>query len=302
MKRPPRMLSSERAPFFLMMALLAWSSGACEPSVAGPALTHPCVSWCNTVAPWPHDGNPYESGHFTLYSDGVSHQVLAEVATIAEAVLADLKVRFEIPSDELFVLPANQTKIHMYVYRYHYPTQWGGQGFFGGLIIYSLDHPERTRLGHTEVGNYTRLMTHELTHVTQNLLVGSTHSYSTHTWFEEGLAELVSALNPERSVLNLTDLNALTARYGELNPIAIRNDVYPATANVALEYFYPMFELTARYLLDDRGLNHSLLDAKAVFLDMRGGMSFPDGFAANFGLSVAELEAQYFDRIRAYLR
>jgi hypothetical protein len=224
-----------------------------------------------------------------------------DLAAIAEDVLTDLKTLFEIPSNDLFVLPANQTKIHLYAYKHHFPTQWGGQGFWGGMIIFAPDHPERTEAGHTEPGNYTRLVTHELMHVIQGLLVGSNHSYSTHTWFEEGLGEFVSALNPERSILNVTDLNDLIAEYGELNPIAIHNDMYPAIQNVGQSYFYPMFELTMKYSLDDRGLARSLLDVKQVFLGMRGGMSFSDAFEANFGLSVVDFEAEYFDRIRQYL-
>ncbi len=280
--------------------LIAWLAVGCE-SVAEPELNYPCVSWCNTVAPWPHDGNQYESQNFTVYSDGASMQARMQVAEIAEAVLADLKTLFEIPGDDLFIFPAGQTKIHLYAFKNHNPTQWGGQGFWGGLIVFSPDHPERTAAGHTEIGNYTRLLTHELTHVIQNLIVGSAHSYSTHTWFEEGLGEFVSALNPERSILNLTDLNDLIAEYGELNPIAIQNDVYPAIEGVGVNYYYPMFELTMRYLLDDEGLGHSLLDVKQVFLDMRDSASFSDAFQSNFGLSVVDFDAEYFARIRQYL-
>ncbi len=279
----------------------SWALIAGCGSVDAPTLNHPCVSWCNTVAPWPHDGNPYESQNFTVYSDGASLQARMDLAAIAEGVLTDLSTLFEIPSNDLFVFPANQTKIHLYAFRYHNPTQWGGQGYWGGFIVYSLDHPERTAAGLTELGNYTRLVTHELTHVIQSLIVGSNHSYSTHTWFEEGLGEFVSSLNPERSIMNLTDLNNLTGEYGELNPIAIHNDVYPAIEGVGVNYFYPMFELTMRYLLDDQGMGHSPLDVKEVFLDMRDGMSFSDAFQGNFGLSVVDLEAEYFVRIRQYL-
>jgi len=286
--------------FQLLMALTPCLSAGCQ-SVTAPELTHPCVSWCNTVAPWSHDGKPYESPHFTIYSDGASLEARRDLAAIGEAVLTDLTERFEIPSNDLFVLPANQAKIHLYAYKYHFPTQWGGQGFFGGMIVFSLDHPQRTEAGHTELGNYTRLVTHELMHVVQGLLVGSTHCYSTHTWFEEGLGELVSSLNPERSITNVTDLDTLIARYGELNPIAIHNDVYPAIEDVGQNYYYPMFELTMRYLLDDRGLDRSLVDVKQVFLDMRTGMSFSDAFQRNFGLSVVDFHAEYFARIRQHL-
>ncbi|MDH3221344.1 MAG: hypothetical protein OEQ39_21295 [Gammaproteobacteria bacterium] len=224
-----------------------------------------------------------------------------DLAVIAEAVLNDLKTLFDIPSNDLFVFPANQAKIHLYAYRDHFPTQWGGQGFWGGMIIFSLDHPERTQAGHTEIGNYTRLVAHEITHVIQGLLVGSKDTYATHTWFEEGLGEYVSALNPQRSIMNLADLNNLTHTFGELNPIAIHDDVYPAIKNVAQNYYYPFFELTMRYLLDNQGLDHSYLDVKAVFLDMRDGMSFSDAFQSNFGITVSDFEAEYFARIRQYL-
>jgi len=169
--------------FLLVMVLIPSVSAGCG-SVTAPELDYPCVSWCNTVAPWPHDGNPFESQHFTIYSDGASLQARMDLAAIGEEVLTDLKSRFEIPSNDLFILPADQTKIHLYAYKYHFPTQWGGQGFWGGMIIFSLDHPERTEAGHTEHGNYTRLVTHEIMHVMQGLLVGSNHCYSTHTWFE----------------------------------------------------------------------------------------------------------------------
>jgi len=284
----------------LVMASTCSIAAACS-SIQAPELDYPCVSWCNTVAPWPHDGKPYESENFIIYSDGASLQARKDLAWIAEGVLVDLKARLEIPSNDLFIFPANQVKIHLYTYKYHFPTQWGGQGFWGGMIIFSLDHPERTEAGHTELDNYTRLVTHELMHVLQGLLVGSPHSFSTHTWFEEGLGELVSALNPDRSILSLVDLNDVIAKYGELNPIVIQNDMYPPIEGVGQNYFYPMFELTMRYLLDDRGLAHSLLDVKQVFLDMRTGMSFSDAFASNFGLSVFDLEEDYFARIRQYL-
>jgi hypothetical protein len=282
------------------MMLIAWFSVGCE-SVAEPELNYPCVSWCDTTAPWPHDGNPYQSENFTVYSDGASLQARMDVAEIAQGVLTDLKALLEIPSNDLFIFPTGQTKIHLYAFKNHNPTQWGGKGFWGGLFIYSLDHPEKREAGLTELGGYTRLLIHELTHVIQNLLVGSSHSYSTHTWFEEGLGEFVSALNPERSILRLTDLNDLIAQYGELNPIAIHNDMLPAIEGIGSNYFYPMFELTMRYLLDDQGLGHSLLDAKQVFLDMRDGMSFSDAFENNFGLSVVDFDAEYFVRIREYL-
>jgi len=281
-----------------LLVLLPWLAAACG-EATGPELTEPCVSWCNTVAPWPHDGQPFESETFTIYSDGASREALAELAEIAEDVLADLMGRFEIGSADVFVLPPGQEKLHLYAYKYHYQSEWGGQGFWGGMIIFSLDHPRLTEL--TERGHYTRLVTHELTHVLQNLLVGSTHSYSTHTWFEEGLAELVSAVDAERSIWTETEFDQRIAQFGEMNPIAIRNDVLPDIENVGVQYFYPMFELTMRYLMDPQGLGRTLTDARDVFLDMRDGTSFAAAFQTAFGLAVGDLQAAYFARMRTYL-
>ena len=289
-----------QAPFrlFVLVGLVVWLGTGCE-SVTAPELTEPCVSWCNTVAPWPHDGKPFESELFTIYSDGASREALAELAEIAEDVLADLMDRLEIASPDVFVLPPGQQSIHLYAYKYHYQAEWGGQAFWGGMIIFSLDHPKLTEF--TERGHYTRLVTHELTHVIQNLLVGSNLSYSTHTWFEEGLAELVSALDAERSIWTEADLNQRIAQFGELNPIAIHNDILPDIENVGVQYFYPMFELTMRYLLDPQGLGHSLQDVRDVFLDMRDGTSFSGAFQTAFGISVTDLQNEFFVRIRQYL-
>jgi hypothetical protein len=62
-----------------------------------------------------------------------------------------------------------------------------------------------------------------------------------------------------------------------------------------------MYELTTRYLLDSAGLGHSALDIKAVFMDMREGVTFVSAFENRFGISVADLEAEFFDRMRSFL-
>ncbi|MDH4350401.1 MAG: hypothetical protein OEW56_04555 [Gemmatimonadota bacterium] len=280
------------------VGLLVWLCTACD-SVTAPELTEPCVSWCNTLAPWPHDGNPFQSETFTIYSDGVGHEVLAELAEIAEDVLADLKAQFQITADVALVLPPGQQKLHVYAYKYRYSAEWAARAFWGGMMIFSLDHPRLAEF--TERGHYRRLVTHELVHALQNVLVGSTHSYSTHTWFEEGLAEVVSALDAERSIWTEAALDQRIAEFGEWNPIAIDNDILPDIENAGVQYFNPMFELTMRYALDDAGLGRSLRDVRDVFLDMRDGTSFSSAFAAMFGLSVADFHDQYFARIRAYL-
>jgi len=294
-----RITGTPARPVLLLLACTALGVACSDEEMTGPELTEPCVSWCNTLAPWPHDGHPIQSGMFTVYSDGASREAMVELAEIAQAVLDSLRDSFGIPSPAPFVLPPGQQTIHLYAYRYHYQSSWGARAFWGGMMIFSLDHP---RLAHlTERGHYTRLVTHELTHVVQNLLVGSIHSYSTYTWFEEGLAEVVSGVDAERSILTEAALDQRIAEYGAWNPIEIRNDILPDIPNVGAQYFYPMFELTMRYLLDPQGLGHSLQDARDVFMDMRSGTSFAAAFQNAFGVTVDQLQAEYFGRIRAYL-
>jgi len=266
-----------------------------------PALNYPCVSWCGTIAPWPHDGQPYESKRTTVYGDGASLQAKTLLASIAEELLDEVQTLLELPPVEQYLLRLGQSKLHLYVYRYHNPQEWGGTAWLGGFMVYAVDHPQRSAAGLTEIGNYTRLVKHELIHTVQNLIVGSSHSYSTHTWFEEGLAEFLSALNPQYRIATLKDFDERIASFGALNPIAIENDVLPDIPDVGSHYYYPMFELTMQYLVDPNGLGKSLSDVKGVFEAMAGGASFGEAFSNNFGVPVETLRAEFFMRLRAYL-
>jgi len=44
-----------------------------------------------------------------------------------------------------------------------------------------------------------------------------------------------------------------------------------------------------------------ILDLLNNFYDIRNGWSFPDAFEKNFGISITDFEAEYYDRMRAYL-
>lgn len=266
-----------------------------------PALNFPCVSWCGSIAPWSHDGQPYESERATVYGDGASLEAKRQLASIAETLLDEVGALLELPPVEQYFSRLGQSKLHLYVYRYHNPQQWGGTAWLGGFMVYAIDHPQRSAAGLTEIGNYSRLVKHELIHAVQNLIVGSSHSYSTHTWFEEGLAELLSALNPQYRIDTLKDFDERIASFGALNPIAIENDVLPDIPNVGTHYYYPMFDLTMRYLLDPVGLGGDLADVKAVFEGMGGGASFSEAFSNHFGVPVHTLRAEFFTRLRTYL-
>jgi hypothetical protein len=64
----------------------------------------------------PHDGDPYESRRFIVYSDAASQDARQTVAEIGEALLTELTAEFGIPGDEVFRFPPGQDKIHIYAY------------------------------------------------------------------------------------------------------------------------------------------------------------------------------------------
>lgn len=101
-------------------------------SVDGPELYYRCVSWCNTIAPWPYDGNPYETDNYVIYSDGVSLEALRILGEYAENALVLVKSELGADNDTLLACPPGQDKLHIYAYKYRFPQDWGGQGFYGG--------------------------------------------------------------------------------------------------------------------------------------------------------------------------
>ena len=99
----------------------------------------------------------------------------------------------------------------------------------------------------------------------------------------------------------LAELEALLVDFGELNPVAQhRYGGYELGAPLG-GYYYVMFELAVRYLLDPSGLGGDKQDIRDTYLDARDGVSFATGFAQRFGISLEDYEAEFFARVRAYL-
>ncbi len=254
-------------------------------------------SWYRSGFRWPHDGNPFETEHFIVYSDAASLSARQKVAEIGEELLVVLREEFEISGDTLFVWPAGQSKLHIYTYRDHYEQGWGGWGYYGGLLIYSLDHPIRD----TGLGNYTAVLKHELMHAIEGLLKGSDNPNLVDVWLTEGIAELVSGGTQSiPSVQTLQDLEELVAAFGELNPVAMHRYNYPNIPNVGA-YYYVMFELTVKYLLDPLGIGMSKPGIRDLYLDARNGIPFSDAFEERSGIPLQQFEDEFFQRIRAYL-
>ena len=294
------LLRSMRLPITCCIAALL-ALGACNDSPSAPSTMVDSGSWYVTGFRWPHDGRPYESEHFIVYSDAASDEARRTLAEIGEELLAVLRQDFEIASDTLFRFPPVQTKIHIYTYKEYYPHEGGGRAYYGGRMIYSLDHPGRTSAGHTDMGMYVPVVKHELMHVVESLLKGDNDPNLVDVWLTEGLAEYVSGGTAGGSITSLAKLEELIAAFGELNPIAMHQYRYPDIDGVIYYYYYPMFELAVGYLLDPASTGREKTDVRDLFFDARDGVLFATAFEDRFGISLADYEAQFFDLVRGFL-
>jgi len=256
---------------------------------------------------WPHDGKPYESLRFIIYSDAASQESREELAGIAEELLAELIIEFGIDTEEMLRYPPGQDKIHIYAYKEYYPKQWGMRAYYGGIIAWSLDHEHRN----TNLGDYKSVLKHELVHVIESLLKGRdvanmSPDVRTQAWFSEGLAEAVAGGTSASPVRGQERFVNLTSQYGNLNPIAYKTDgvlieALETDPMIGLNYYYPMSQLAVEYLLDADGLGKSLFDVRDIFLDMADGVDFSTAFESHIGISIQSYEADFFDLMDGYL-
>jgi hypothetical protein len=240
-----------------------------------------------------------------IYSDGAGEDAKLALAQLAEEILSDIKNQFAIDNNDIFLYPPVQNKIDIFAYKNRFPQDWGGWAYWGGLLIFSLDHPERTSFGHTEPGIYNPTLKHEIMHVVESLLKASNNPTLVDVWLTEGLAEAVSGGTAGGSVTDLQRFNELRNQYGSLklrnqygslNPIAMhRYEDYPDTNLIGYNYLYPMFQLAVEYLVDANGHGKTMDDVRNLLMDVRNGVPF------RFGMSLSEYESQFFALMNAYL-
>jgi hypothetical protein len=256
--------------------------------------------------PWPHDGHPYETEHFVVYSDGASLKARQRLAALAEEVLVEVVDVMGVVPATMFRFPTGQDKIDIYANRYNVLKGGGARAYYAGIIIRSFDSDVR----HTDVRAVRYDLKHEMVHVVEALLKGNYVGYipvgdprRMPVWFSEGTAEALSG-GGFAAPRTLDEVNALIAKYGRINPIAWQVDL-PGSEDGGLdaypEYYYPMAWLAVDYLLDADGLGRSPRDLAAVMLDMGAGTSFASAFKAHVGLSESEYEVQFWARMDAYL-
>jgi hypothetical protein len=246
-----------------------------------------------------------ESENFVIYSDGAGEDARQALSVLAEDTLSDIEELFAIDNNDIFLFPPGQTKIDIYAYKNRYPTypvNWGGWAYYGGLLIFSLDHPKRTSFGHTEPEIYNPTLKHEVMHVVESLLKASNNPDLVDIWLTEGIAEAVSGGTAGGRITDLQTFNALRNQYGSLNPIAMHRYEYPDIESIVYYYYYPMFQLAVEFLVDVNGHGKSFSDIKNLFMDVSVGVPFHTSFKNRLGLSVSEYKVQFFALMNNYLQ
>jgi hypothetical protein len=247
-------------------------------------------------APWSHDGRTVESENFVVYSDAASPDARRIAANIGDRILADTIDEMGLDPTRMFRFPPGRDKVDIYLYQNHDPLGWSARAYYGGLIIWSPEHEERG-------GNTTRFeatFKHELVHVIQWLIEGP-NPMPTDVWFLEGLAEALSGGTAGGSIRGFDQLRELTESYGRINPISIKEYSQIDDPHIGEHFYYPMFQLSVEYLMDDEGLRRTPADAALLMLDQANGVPFDDAFAARMGIDLDDYQADFFSRMEAFL-
>lgn len=281
--------------------LLAFFTLGCkDDSALPPAPETGDGAWVRyTPFKWSHDGRPYESTFVTIYSDAASDEMKRELAEIADERFAQILALFDFDAVSDLIYPPGYSKLEIYINRNHSENiNWA---YWGGFI-FTIRSSEITGNRY----NYTvYTVRHELLHDFEFLIEGK-EDLGTDFWFKEGIATNVGCLEETgwNTITSLNELESWVAQNegvpGAGNPIRIRQDSdFPPGAD--WHQYYRVFELVVRYMLDEEGMGRSYQDVLGLFYDVRGGASFSASFESRFGIALSDLEAEVFDRLRAYL-
>jgi len=242
---------------------------------------------------WTHDGKPYYSVYCNVYSDGASDELKQQAGVFADAKFLQVLSLFNFTDMNDLRYPPGYNKIHIYLNRYHEESI--AAAYWGSVFI-------TIRTATADINRYDYLFRHELTHVFE-FLIEEFYNIGTDVWFCEGIA--IYGGGGLGGIQNIADLdqwiaqNASDPKLG--NPIQVHVwDDFPPGADIT-GYYYTVFDLTMRYFLDPDGLGKSTQDVLNLFYAIRNDVSFPAAFQEHFGISLEDLEDEYYDRMRTYL-
>jgi len=142
---------------------------------------------------------------------------------------------------------------------------------------------------------------HEVTHVVSLALAhchGKPEIGYPDVWFREGPAVYVSG---SRALPGLAEFRRFAADPARVNPVSFHLWRELPRANWTATY-YPLFGLLYAYLVDaEHGYGASAEDGRNLLRYMADGDLFAAAFERAFRLSLADLEANYYQIMEAYL-
>lgn len=293
-------------PGRLGSVFVAWVLLGCGTEVVRPEQTSFGGSWSSGWPQLRHDGKPFESANFMVFSEASSQPARTDMADLAESVLSEIKTQMDITHADFDFLPSYESeKIH--IMADYDQMAWSGFAYRDGIIIRALDSPRWTAAGHTPE-SFRGLMHHELTHVVEFLLIGDPRYQQANTvWLREGFANYNSGPRPS-TITTVDQVEAWRAKMSAVpgggNPIGIRvwGD-FPASVlepNTTIEY-YPFFELATAYLLDPAGQGGAIADLKALYDDLGAGLGVDRALRDRFDLDVNDFEERFWDIMVDYL-
>lgn len=250
-------------------------------------------SWV-TYSPykWTHDRKPYFGEYCIVYSDCCSYQFKEQVAHFSDEQFSQVLNLFDFKEMNDLLYPMDYEKVDVYINRYH--PERIAVAYWGTIII--------TFSSENLYDRHDYLFRHELTHVFQFLIEGHVN-LSTPVWFTEAIA--IYGGGGLWGISDTEDLDhwiAMNVDYPDQgNPICIKIwDDFPTGSDIT-GYYYYVFDLTMRYLLDPDGMNRSLDDVLQLFYDLRNDIPFETSFESHFGIDVETFEEEYYERMREYL-
>ena len=236
---------------------------------------------------WNHDGYPYESDNFIVYSDYSAMSTKQRFAQEAEYALERILPVFDIPEkDEHVRIIFPKFEVFISSFRQE-EVLWQGTSHYGGfLLVFNKEYYRQAIFRFPDNFPYAYLVTHELTHVICYRILRYTELDPTrlpHAWFDEGLATYLGVPPLPIRTLQLYEIAIRNvAHFPEQgNPINIR---YPIL--VPYDYPYDLYELAVYYLIETYGMENVI----SILYDMRNNYTFEEAFENRLGMTVDEYQ------------
>lgn len=250
-----------------------------------------------------HDCDPFESTHFTVYSDGSSPEAKRMLAEMAEEAFSQLVPEFLVQSTEGELGFTGDYTFWIFSTKHIEPAT--AMGFRNGFYMYAIDNARNPNVYYRDPRHYRYVIKHELTHVFQFTFTGCPTNEACPdwlgVWFREGQAVYMGGMGEEIRVKTQDELYDWMGDPGKVNPISIHRswDV----PDDRWGGYYEMFALAYTYLVDARfGYGATVSQMRFLFQLMKEGDPFDVAFEKALGISVAFYRDNFYVLMDDYLQ